>query len=176
MSEFSLAIPTILRHEGGYTDNSDDPGGATNYGVSLRWLRSQGLLEELEREEGDLHQSDVQAIKNMTQAEAEGFYRIQWWNRYGYGRLLDQPIATKIFDTAVNMGPVRAHKIAQEAAGATVDGQLGSGSILALNSSSEAPLLHRLQVLQAGVYRQLALNPKLAQFLPGWLNRAYDKN
>ena len=183
MASFDLAIPTVLRREGGYVWNSADPGGATNYGVSLRWLRAQGLLEELEQEEGDLHQSDVQAIKSMTQAEAEGFYRVQWWDRYGYGKLEFQEVATKIFDTAVNLGPVRAHKIAQTAVNALgralvlCDGVLGAQTISALNSSPTGLLLPKMRVLQAAYYEKLVSdNPKLAGFLPGWENRAFDRS
>jgi len=183
MSTFELAITTVLRHEGGYTDSSNDPGEATNFGVSLRWLRSQGLLTELEQEEGDLHQTDVQAIKNMTQAEAEGFYRVQWWDRYGYEKLDCQEVATKIFDTAVNVGPVRAHKIAQQAVNTLgsppvlCDGLMGAQTISALNSSPTGLLLPRMRVLLAAYYEKLVSdNPKLAGFLPGWENRAFDRN
>ena len=48
MSDFESAIPTILRHEGKFEQNAADPGGVTNYGISLRWLKAQGLLENLE--------------------------------------------------------------------------------------------------------------------------------
>jgi hypothetical protein len=36
MSDFDLAIPTILQHEGLLLD---DPGGIKNYGISLRNLK-----------------------------------------------------------------------------------------------------------------------------------------
>ena len=51
MSTFEDAIPTILRHEGGFNNDPVDAGGATNYGVSLRWLKAQGLLEDLEQQD-----------------------------------------------------------------------------------------------------------------------------
>jgi lysozyme family protein len=183
MSTFELAIPTILRHEGRFSDNSADPGGATNYGVSLRWLRSQGLLEVLKQEEGDSTETDIQAIRNMTQTEAEGFYRVHWWDRYEYGEVDFQVIATKIFDTAVNLGPTPAHKIAQKAVNALgsrlliCDGMLGAQTTSALNSSPTGLLLPKMQGLQADYYRDLVIaNPKLEVFLTNWINRAYDKN
>ena len=40
MSDFNDAIPTVLRHEGGFENDVNDPGGATNFGVSLRWLKA----------------------------------------------------------------------------------------------------------------------------------------
>ena len=178
MSTFELAIPTVLRHEGRFVDNPADPGGATNFGISLRWLVANNLLSVLELEEmgeGDINQSALNAVKSMTQEEAEGFYRVEWWEKYDYGRVIAQPIATKIFDTAVNLGAKPAHRIAQKAAGVVADGVLGSESIAALNAA-QAYLLHSMQDLQAQYYQALVnRNPSLDIFLTGWLNRAYDR-
>lgn len=171
MSEFLIALPVILRHEGGYINNPNDPGGATKYGISFRWLKSQGLLADVN---GDLR-VDIADIQALTPETAGEFYRVQWWDRYGYGRVIDQRVATKIFDTSVNMGAPAAAKFAQVASGATADGVLGPESIRAINVEQPAVLLHRIQDLQAMRYRELAQNPKLAGFLPGWLNRAYDR-
>jgi len=195
MSDFKLAIPVVLRREGGFVDNLSDPGGATNFGVSLRWLKAQGLLTTLQAEEGAVTQSEVRAVRDMavtqsevravrdmTEAQAEAFYNLYWWEKYGYGKIISQPIATKVFDTAVNLGPSPAHKIAQEAAialGASLgvpDGQLGPKSIEAINSLPSVPLLAGMQDLQAAFYKQLVLkNGAEKQFLAGWLNRAYDR-
>lgn len=175
MSTFELAIPTIIRHEGGYINNPNDPGGATKYGISLRWLKSQGLFGDVN---GDLR-VDIRDIQALTLDKADGFYRVSWWDHYGYGRISEQVLATKIFDMAVNMGAPRAHRIAQDAAGVPVDGVLGSGSLRALNSvlGAPQPLLAHIQGLQAAYYLGLVkANPRLAVFLPGWENRAYDRN
>jgi len=157
MSSFDLAIPVVLRREGGYTWDSADPGGETNFGISKR---SYPNLD----------------IKNLTSAAASAIYKADWWDKYGYGRILAQSIATKIFDTAVNIGATMAHKVAQQATGVTVDGQLGPESIKALNDAVEPLLLHKLQDLQALHYRNIvAANPERGKFLNGWLNRAYDR-
>lgn len=158
MDTFEIAIPTILRHEGGYTNDPDDAGLETNFGISKR------SYPDLD-------------IKNLTLVDACMIYRRDWWDRFGYGRLLDQSIATKVFDTAVNMGPVPAHKIAQEAASATIDGILGLESITAINAQQASALLPRMQDLQAARYREIAIErPQDAKFLNDWLDRAYDRN
>lgn len=41
-ADFILAQKFTAQWEGGLTDHPSDPGGITNYGVSLRWLRSLG--------------------------------------------------------------------------------------------------------------------------------------
>jgi lysozyme family protein len=157
MSEFLLAIPTVLRREGGYVSDPADPGGETKFGISKK------SYPEVD-------------VKNLTSADASIIYKRDWWDNYGYGRILDQRIATKIFDTAVNMGANRAHKIAQDAIGATPDGVLGPESIKALNDAHASILLHALQDGQAARYRNLvSANPALGKFLNGWLARAYDR-
>lgn len=178
MSNFELAIPTVLRHEGGYVNNPSDPGGATKYGISLRWLKAQGLYGDLN---GDL-QVDIADILALTPDKAQEFYRVQWWDKYGFGRIIDQSIATKVFDTAVNMGTPRAVKFAQNAVislGGVLsapDGVLGPNTVQAINSQPAAVLLQGLRTQQAAFYKKLATeNPKLAGFLTGWLNRAWDR-
>jgi lysozyme family protein len=62
MSDFNQAVKVILQHEGGYVDNPNDPGGATNYGISLRFLADHP-------ESGDFNgdgEVDAEDIANMT--------------------------------------------------------------------------------------------------------------
>jgi lysozyme family protein len=35
MASFDLFLPTLLKHEGGYVDDPEDPGGETNKGVTM---------------------------------------------------------------------------------------------------------------------------------------------
>lgn len=177
MSEFSIAIPTILRHEGRYSNNPADSGGATNFGVSLRYLKQAGLLEELELEEGDPTHNDMLAIQNMTKDEACEIYLKKWWTPYGYSAFNAQVIGTKVFDTAVNLGAGRAHKMLQFILHLTEDGVLGPKSYNEANAFPAAALLISYQNSQAQFYRNLvAANPARQQFLNGWLARAYDRN
>jgi lysozyme family protein len=178
MSDFESAIPTILRHEGGFSNDPQDAGGATNYGVSLRWLKSQGLLEDLEQQ--DRTQDEIVVIKSMTQEQAAALYKLYWWNPYNYGAIDSQLVATKIFDTAVNLGAPRAHRIVQACLGFPQemrDGILGSKSMAEINAAGAAPLVVQIQNMQAAFYMQLvATNPARQKFLQGWLNRAYDRS
>lgn len=178
MSIFELAIPIVLRHEGGFVNNPADPGGATNFGVSLRWLVAKGLLTQLEHDEGDVTQDAVQAVKLMSQAEAEGFYKQYWWTPGGYENILAQMVANKIFDTAVNMGTTRAVNFAQKIVGITppYTGHLGPLTLAGINKMPTPIFLASYQNAQAAFYRALvAEKPQMAQFLNGWLNRAYDR-
>jgi lysozyme family protein len=178
MALFDLSIPTVLRREGGFVNDPNDPGGATNYGVSLRWLKAQGLFDELVIEEGDLTHDQVMVIRKMTQSDAMAFYRQYWWDKYNYGAILPQMVATKILDMAVNLGAPRAHRMVQDALqNVRIDGILGPVSMALINGVNSLTLILDLQTLQAQFYRNLVLaNPARQKFLVGWLNRAYDRN
>lgn len=185
MANFDLAISKALQLEGGYVNDLADPGGATNFGVSLRWLAT---LVELKgpHEEGDLNGDgviDINDVKAMTRDQAAALYKAEWWDKYRYGDITDQGVATKVFCTAINMGAPPANKLLQRCliahgcANLVDDGKLGPESMQALRyvCAKESPLavLGTYRALQAEYYRTLVShNPKLAKFLPGWLARA----
>lgn len=163
-ARFDDAIKVTLAHEGGYVCDPDDPGGATNYGISLRWLHSIGL-----------HQWTPRRVREMTVKQAIDFYRRYWWI---YSSLEDQTVATKIFDMSVNMGHTQAHKLAQRALieighVLVVDGIFGPNTCAACNDSDESQLINGLRVKQIDFYRSLVRSrPRLSKFLPIWLKRA----
>lgn len=181
MSNFDEAILTVLEHEGGFFNHPSDPGGATNYGISMRFLKQQGLEQEMDIDhDGDL---DIDDIRQMDLEKAKELYKRYWWDNYQYNRINSQIIATKIFDLAVNMGGKQAHKLVQRACkscGITLqeDGILGPRTRSAINtlaSSNELALLASLRSEAAGFYRSLvAAKPQFQDFINGWLNRAYS--
>ena len=177
MADFDQAIGTVLAHEGGLADDPDDPGGITNFGISLRFLRATGdlLLGDVDGD-GDLDGDDIRA---MTAERAARLYKAHFWDVWGYGRIADQAVATKVFDTAVNVGPAEANRILQRAvnevgtAGLDVDGVLGPKTLAAVNAADPGRLLGALRAEQATFYGDLVdRNPRLGKYLKGWLRRA----
>ena len=158
MAKFELSIDTILKHEGGYVNDPDDPGGETNFGISKR-------------------QYPALDIAKLTLAEAKEIYREDYWN---YGEIISQPVATKVFDMAVNMGHGRAHRILQEALQnvgepVRIDGVLGPQTIKAANGSEYEELLKEIRVLMAVRYAQIALaRPTSRKYLHNWMRRAFS--
>ncbi len=185
MSDFGLAMPVILEHEGGLADDPRDPGGLTNFGISLRFVR-----EILPKMGVNLYfppaPDDEQAIRNLTRETASRVYRICWWDFFDYGRLLDQRVATKLMDAAVNMGPPnttsaragRAHELAQKATNAlggllAVDGLFGPKTAEAINAQDPTAWLRAMCHEQMAFYQDLVdRKPQLAGFRKNWLHRA----
>lgn len=169
-------IPDILSHEGGLSEDSDDPGGVTQWGVSLRWLRSQGVdVGDLD-EDGDVDADDIRA---MTRRDAVRLYHDHWWRAYGYGEL-HLVVAAKVLDLSINMGPKQAHILLQRAVrgagGATLkeDGIIGPMTKDSLRRVPHERVRACLRSEAAGFYRALVTGrPALAKYLTGWLNRAY---
>jgi lysozyme family protein len=176
MSDFDAAVAVVLRHEGDLSDDAGDPGGLTHHGITLPVLREEGAAGDVDRD-GDV---DLDDIRELTPAQARAIYRRQWWDRYGYGDIRNQAVATKVFDLAVVMGPRQAHLVAQRAlraCGSDVreDGLLGPVTKMMLNRYAALELMPALRSEAAGVFRTIVRGkPELSAFLKGWLNRAYE--
>lgn len=158
-----------------------DPGGATNYGISLRYLEGLGDKDLDGWLDGDLDKDgdvDIDDIRVMGQEDARKFYNTQWWGRYKYWQIEDDHVATKLFDVAVNTGPGRGHRLFQQALNVIgsrlkVDGVLGPKTLLAANAADRHRLLAAFRIQQEDFYFALAKKkPSLAVFLPGWRMRA----
>lgn len=78
----------ILKWEGGYSNDPNDPGGETKYGISKR------------------SHPEVNITK-LTLDEAKEIYRSKYWVPLGCNDL-DSPLDLVVMDTGVNMGPGRA--------------------------------------------------------------------
>jgi len=157
--EFLAAVERVLAVEGGYSSNPADPGGATNFGISAR--SNPGVN-----------------IATLTRDAAVKIYWTEWWLRFGFAQLPDA-IAAKTFDLAVNMGAANAIECLQRALRAcgsavTEDGALGPATALASRRADPAALMAALRSELAAHYRMVASKHNGgADFLKGWLNRAY---
>jgi lysozyme family protein len=175
LSDFNQAIQIVLAHEGTYNDVKGDAGGATNWGVSLRLAQRLGITLCDVNHDGQVTKED---IRLMTREQAVEVYRAEWWDRYGYERLANQLVATKVFDFAINAGPGVAHACAQRAAIAQgcklpVTGNLGPMTVGAVNACNAATYLWAYANEMVGHYNAcVAHDLTQKKFLRGWLARA----
>ncbi|MDR1208336.1 MAG: hypothetical protein LBJ89_03215 [Holosporales bacterium] len=157
MGDFHKAIKFVLKNEGGVSDDPQDAGGVTKFGISQKSYPDWD-------------------IENLTKEDAIEIYRRDFWQPY---QDFEDRLATKVFDLSVNMGHKRAVQILQRALqclGAKIvdDGVLGPITRQAVDLANVDMLLTAIKSEAAGVYRNLATtNSSQQKFLKGWLNRAY---
>ena len=168
---FKKAMPYVFMHEGGYNNKVNDKGGATNYGISLLFLK--GVKEDLNHD----GKVDYLDIKGLKQAEAEKLYFKHFW-RALYDELKYERLAIKLFDTAINMGHFKAHSLLQraiKAMGSVIieDGDIGPKTLGLVNKYAENQLLDTYCKVQDAYYKAIIKNnPSQAEFAKGWANRA----
>lgn len=169
MSDFQEAMKFLLPHERGYADSVHDAGGATKYGISLRFLLTINPSATKE------------TIKNLTIADAYAIYRKHFWDKYNVGSIKSQKIANKIFDMYVNMAPKASGKVIQTAINNTgdkevsVDGVMGNATINAVNDINENKLLPQIKL--SAIAHYLAIVDFNIAELPNfrsWIRRALN--
>ena len=164
--KFNVAVRRTLAHEGGWVNDPADPGGATNWGISLRWYKKAVDSS-----------ATPDDIKNMPKERAHRLYQEHFW-RKDYDIIHDEDVAAYVFDMAVNQGHDAAHKILQKAlasVGPAVaeDGAIGPVTLGATNKANPEALLASLKATRRGWYENLAQRrPTMKKFLNGWIRRA----
>lgn len=167
MTPFDRAMRFVLRWEGGYSFDKDDPGGATNHGVSLRFLENKPLdLADIDGD-GVITWRDVLA---MPKERAMVIYRKYFWDYLALDSLV-LGIPTVVFDTAVNCGCGRAARWLQGAVGVTQDGSIGPRTIAAVNASPGDAIRGLIDSREDHYVVIVAKNAKLRKFMKGWQNR-----
>ncbi|MDO5622071.1 MAG: holin-associated N-acetylmuramidase [Paracoccus sp. (in: a-proteobacteria)] len=129
----------IVAREGGYVDDPSDPGGATNYGVTIGTMRRLGL--DLNRD-GKVDKADVRAL---TRAQARDIFVQHYFNGPGLDGL-PPALQASVFDMYVNAGN-NAVKILQRLVSrmgfpAQDDGVIGPLTRAAVHAATEAAPRH----------------------------------
>jgi lysozyme family protein len=129
----------IVAREGGFVNDPDDPGGATNHGVTIHTMRRLGIdvNGDTRIDEGD--------VRALTRDQAVDIYVEHYFRRPGLGAL-PEAIQASVFDMYVNAG-MNAVKILQRLCGymgfpCDPDGMIGPQTIRAAQSAHDAAPSH----------------------------------
>ena len=165
--EFSEIIEEVLEAEGGFVNDPDDKGGATNFGVTQSsysaYLGSKASVED---------------VRNMTREEAKECYKQDFWNPAKVDRLPEN-LRHIYFDMVVNMGRKNAGKIIQQAVNTKknqtlleVDGIVGSGTLSHVTSLTlKDVLVERSMFFANNCFdgSRFAKRTRQNKFLRGWI-------
>ena len=126
INSWERAFDFVIDVEGEYSDDPEDSGGKTKYGITEKTARKYGY-------EGDM--------KNLTLPHVKSIYRKGWWNKLRCDAFQNEILKILIFDIGVNMGKSTAITKLQKAynilhkpyAEIIVDGLVGPQTIRACN-------------------------------------------
>lgn len=101
---FQKALKFVLKWEGGYTNNPNDKGGATNKGITQytynSWLKTKKI--------------QPRNVLYITNEEIEEIYYQNYWLK-AKCNTMSPKFAILAFDTAVNMGLARVNQFLKSA-------------------------------------------------------------
>ncbi|KIN61338.1 peptidoglycan-binding protein [Sulfitobacter noctilucae] len=172
----------IVAREGGFVNDPDDPGGATNFGVTIHTMRRLGL--DLTRD-GAVDVADVRALSRPL---ATDIFIQHYFEKPRIGEL-PVPLQPSVFDMYVNAG-ANAVRILQQllreiGINVTVDGVLGPQTLeAAAQAMAAAPdhLVDAYGIARRNYYFRLAdkrvASRKYARTKAGgkggWIKRAEE--
>lgn len=104
---FNKALKFLYEAEGGYTNNKNDHGGATNLGIT------QSEYNEFLKKS----KMPMKNVRNITKAEATKIFYDEYWITSGAYKEKDPKKAIALFDTAVLYGPGTAKRLYKQSDG-----------------------------------------------------------
>ena len=167
---FEEIIEVVLAHEGGFVDDPDDRGGATNWGVT------QAVWEDFLEDE-----FTSEDVKGFTREQAIELYKEEFWIP-SQAEKLPAEVREVYFDMCVNHGQRNAVKILQTCVNSKggnleVDGGIGPNTIGACSDLR----LWEVQVERSGFYWNLVFKGSFygkrnnqAKFIRGWIRRCFN--
>jgi lysozyme family protein len=166
MASFDLFLPMLLKFEGGYVDDPDDPGGETNKGVTM------AVFQVCSHELLGIDPTSAN-LKALTDPQAGIIYKTRYWDGIQGDAINLQDLANILCDFYVNAG-THATTLLQQVLNKTganlvVDGKIGPASIQFLNGVDETSVYR--QYKQGRIQYYQGLGQRYPKFLQGWLNR-----
>jgi lysozyme family protein len=158
-SNFDNSLKKLLVHEGGYSNQSQDPGGMTNLGVTAKvWAEWVG------------HDVNEKIMRNLTPSDVAPLYKRKYWDACRADELVSG-LDYVVFDYAVNSGVGRSIKTLQACVGVPIDGGIGPTTLAAVNAHNSAELIEKICDKRLDFLKSL---PTFSTFGKGWERRVNE--
>ena len=153
MALFDKAFDYLMGIEGGFSNDPDDPGGKTKWGISKASFPNED-------------------IENLTKDRAKVLYRIHYWEAYKCNLIKSSVLAVELFVAVVNINAVKVIKMLQRACntlGAELepDGNIGNQTLTFINSFRHPKAI--LAAMEGEMYQHYKEGQK--KYIAGWLIR-----
>src|SRR5579885_3783714 len=157
---YDESLRRLLAHEGGYTNDPADPGGPTNFGITIFDYRKYV--------KPDATAADVRAMKVD---EAKAIYRVKYWDAQRCDEL-PAGVDYAVFDYGVNSGIGRAGRVLRRALGLPEEaGAVTDDVIVAARRADSAVLIEAICAERLRFLRSLKTWPVFGR---GWSRRVAD--
>ncbi len=158
-SSYDEALRRLLVHEGGYTNHPNDPGGPTNFGITIGDYRRYV--------KPDATAADVRAMRIE---DATAIYRSKYWNALRCDAL-PAGLDYALFDYGVNSGTSRAAKVLQRVVGFPDDGRVSDALLAAVRKRPARDLIAQVCDERLAFLKRLKTWPV---FGAGWGRRVLE--
>ena len=156
MAKSEILKGFILSYEGGFVNDPNDKGGATNKGVTIATFRSvygQGKT--------------LSDLKNITDTQWTYIYKRYYWDKWRADEINSQSIANLLVDWYWHSGNYGI-KIPQSVLGVKIDGIVGPKTIEAINRyPNEKELFLKLWNERKAFLERIAKGTQ-KKYLNGW--------
>ncbi len=159
VSTYDDALRRLLKHEGGYSDHPSDPGGPTNFGITLADVRRYVKPD-----------ATAQDVRGLTLAQAKAIYRTRYWDILRCDEL-PRGLDYAAFDYGVNSGPSRAARVLCAIAGRPASSTIDDAALAAIRAGDARALVAALCDERLAFLRRLKTWPV---FGTGWSRRVAD--
>lgn len=164
MANPNKLIPFILRWEGGFVNDPDDLGGATNKGITIGSFITY-------RQKNGLKRPTVEDLRNISDLEWSDVFKTQYWDRWKADQIKSQSVANILVDWVWASGKYGI-EIPQKVVDVTVDGIVGSKTLEVVNKQDPKELFNAIKAERIYfIERIVKSRPANAKFRQGWLNR-----
>jgi lysozyme family protein len=150
-------INDILKREGPATNDPNDHGGPTAFGISKK------------------ANPEAWADGKVTEAEAREIYARKYVDWPGFNQIHNPYLKAQLVDFGVNSGPQLAIMKLQEVLGVDVDGIIGPQTLSALDRADDRHTNNGLVAARIKMMgRIVKRDVSQLTYLNGWLNRALE--
>lgn len=168
MADVKKLVPFILKWEGGYVNDPDDLGGATNKGITIatyeHYCRMKGYPKPT-----------IERLKNITNEQWTDILKTLYWDKWLADRIINQSVANILVDWVWASGSYGI-KLPQKLLGVTIDGIVGNKTLAAVNEyKDQFKLFQMIRNERTDFIDRICVSrPTNNKFKKGWLNRIND--